>query len=167
MLAVATVATLAITAIACVVACSKDHDSVPAPTPSSSGALVLDMPPSAPTGAGRPPPPPSPSAVSPVTELVVGTGREATAGRTVKVHYDAFFPNGKKFETSRDRRPKSFVLGAGQVIRGWDSGIEGMKVGGRRRLVIPPELAYGSKGSLPTIPPNAVLVFEIELLDVR
>jgi FKBP-type peptidyl-prolyl cis-trans isomerase len=100
-------------------------------------------------------------------DLKVGTGATATAGKTVSVHYTGWLPNGTKFDSSRDRnQPFEFALGAGQVIRGWDEGVAGMKVGGRRQLVIPPDLAYGPQGSDP-IPPNATLVFDVELLGVK
>jgi FKBP-type peptidyl-prolyl cis-trans isomerase len=101
-------------------------------------------------------------------DLAAGTGKEATAGRTVVVHYTGWLPNGEKFDSSRDRnQPFNFTLGAGQVIAGWDEGVAGMKVGGRRKLVIPPDLAYGTAGAPPDIPPGATLVFDVELLDVR
>lgn len=97
-----------------------------------------------------------------------GEGKEATAGKVVLVHYTGWLPNGEKFDSSRDRNdPFSFTLGAGQVIAGWDEGVAGMKVGGRRKLVIPPDLGYGTAGAPPDIPPGATLVFEVELVDVR
>jgi FKBP-type peptidyl-prolyl cis-trans isomerase len=100
-------------------------------------------------------------------DMKVGTGTTATAGKTVSVHYTGWLPNGTKFDSSRDRnQPFEFQLGAGQVIKGWDEGVAGMKVGGRRMLVIPPDLAYGPNGSDP-IPPNATLVFDVELLGVH
>jgi peptidylprolyl isomerase len=101
-------------------------------------------------------------------DVVVGTGAEAATGKLVTVHYTGYFPDGSSFDTSRGQ-PAAFVitLGARQVIRGWEQGIPGMKVGGRRTLVIPPELAYGPQGRPPTIPPNAVLVFDVELLEVN
>jgi FKBP-type peptidyl-prolyl cis-trans isomerase FkpA len=100
--------------------------------------------------------------------LADGQGEEATAGKTVSVHYTGWLPNGEKFDSSRDRnQPFEFSLGAGQVIAGWDEGVAGMKVGGRRKLVIPPDLAYGTAGAPPDIPPGATLVFDVELLDVR
>ena len=115
-----------------------------------------------------------------ITELMkqdtrVGTGNEATAGRNVTVHYtgwlyDAGKPDhkGSKFDSSRDRNePFPFRLGAGQVIRGWDEGVAGMKVGGQRTLTIPPDYGYGARGAGGVIPPNATLVFDVELLDVR
>jgi FKBP-type peptidyl-prolyl cis-trans isomerase len=101
-------------------------------------------------------------------DLVKGNGTEATAGKSVQVHYTGWLPNGEKFDSSRDRNePFSFTLGAGQVIAGWDEGVAGMKVGGRRKLVIPPDLAYGTAGAPPDIPPGATLVFDVELLNVR
>ncbi|HEX6435112.1 MAG TPA: FKBP-type peptidyl-prolyl cis-trans isomerase [Gemmatimonadales bacterium] len=97
-----------------------------------------------------------------------GEGKEATAGKVVLVHYTGWLPNGEKFDSSRDRNdPFSFTLGAGQVIAGWDEGVAGMKVGGRRKLVIPPDLGYGTAGAPPDIPPGATLVFDVELLEVR
>ena len=99
---------------------------------------------------------------------VVGTGDEAKAGNRVSVHYTGTLESGRKFDSSRDRgEPFEFDLGAGRVIRGWDEGVAGMRVGGKRRLVIPPELGYGSRGAGSVIPPGATLVFEVELLGVR
>jgi FKBP-type peptidyl-prolyl cis-trans isomerase len=101
-------------------------------------------------------------------DLTVGQGKEAAAGKLVSVHYTGWLPNGEKFDSSRDRNePFGFTLGAGQVIAGWDEGVAGMKVGGRRKLVIPPDLGYGTAGAPPDIPPGATLVFDVELLDVR
>lgn len=101
-------------------------------------------------------------------DVATGQGAEATAGKSVSVHYTGWLPNGEKFDSSRDRnQPFGFTLGAGQVIAGWDEGVAGMKVGGRRKLVIPPDLGYGTAGAPPDIPPGATLVFDVELLDVR
>jgi|SRR5687768_16062538 len=120
------------------------------------------------------------SEIMSITQLIktdeqVGTGNEAVSGRQVTVHYTGWLydpskpdQKGKKFDSSRDRNdPFAFRLGAGQVIRGWDEGVAGMKVGGRRRLTIPPDMGYGARGAGGDIPPNAVLVFDVELLDVR
>jgi peptidylprolyl isomerase len=102
------------------------------------------------------------------TDMAVGQGDPAAAGRTVTVHYTGWLPNGTKFDSSRDRgEPFAFTLGAGQVIAGWDEGVKGMKVGGRRKLVLPPQLAYGDGGAPPTIPPGATLVFDVEVLKVE
>ncbi|HEX5647365.1 MAG TPA: FKBP-type peptidyl-prolyl cis-trans isomerase [Nitrospira sp.] len=101
-------------------------------------------------------------------DQVVGTGDTAVAGKTVSVHYTGWLENGKKFDSSVDRgQPFSFPLGAGRVIKGWDEGVQGMKVGGKRKLTIPSELGYGSRGAGGVIPPNATLIFDVELLGVR
>ena len=102
-----------------------------------------------------------------IQDLEIGTGAEATAGQTVGVHYTGRLTDGSKFDSSLDRgRPFSFKLGAGEVIQGWDQGIAGMKVGGKRRLTIPSALGYGARGYPPIIPANATLVFEVELVSV-
>ena len=103
-----------------------------------------------------------------IEELVIGTGAEAKKGQTVSVHYTGWLTDGKKFDSSKDHgRPFAFALGRGQVIQGWDDGVAGMKVGGKRKLTIPPEMGYGREGYPGAIPPNATLVFEVELLGVR
>lgn len=100
-------------------------------------------------------------------DVMVGGGATALPGSRVKVHYSGFLTTGEKFDSSRDRgQPFEFSLGAGEVIKGWDEGIIGMKVGGQRQLRIPPGLAYGSSGAGGVIPPNATLIFDVELLDV-
>ncbi len=122
---------------------------------------------------------PSPTATAPtpmqsakpqleIQDIVVGTGAAAKTGDIVTVNYVGTFTDGKKFDSSYDRnQPFSFKLGAGQVIKGWDQGLVGMKVGGKRRLVIPGDLAYGPQGFAGFIPPNATLIFEVELLSVQ
>jgi len=101
-------------------------------------------------------------------EIEAGKGVQATAGKTVKVHYTGTFPNGKVFDSSISRgEPIEFVLGTGRVIKGWDEGIALMKVGGKAQLVIPPQLAYGESGAGGVIPPNATLVFDVELVEVK
>ena len=103
-----------------------------------------------------------------VGDMVVGTGAEAIKGKLVSVHYTGWLTDGKKFDSSKDRgQPFQFPLGRGHVIQGWDQGVEGMKVGGKRKLTIPPELGYGAQGAGGVIPANATLVFEVELLGVR
>lgn len=101
-------------------------------------------------------------------DLTVGTGRLAELGDTASVHYTGWLADGKKFDSSVDRKePFSFRLGAGQVIKGWDEGVMGMKIGGKRKLTIPPQLGYGARGAGGVIPPNATLTFDVELLDLR
>ena len=108
------------------------------------------------------------------TDTVVGKGKAAVAGKSVEVHYTGWLHDeaaknkrGKQFDSSVGRGPFSFPLGGGRVIKGWDEGVAGMKVGGKRTLVIPPELGYGARGAGGVIPPNATLVFDVELLDVK
>lgn len=101
-----------------------------------------------------------------ITDLTIGSGDEATAGQAVTVNYRGTLENGKEFDSSYGRGPFRFPLGGGRVIQGWDEGVAGMKVGGKRKLVIPPDLGYGSRGAGGVIPPNATLIFEVELLEV-
>ncbi len=125
------------------------------------------------TGASTPPAPSStkgevvttPSGLQ-YEDLVVGTGAEASRGRTAVVHYTGTFTDGREFDSSRGGNPLEFQVGAGWVILGWEEGISTMKVGGKRKLTVPPNLAYG-EGGRGTIPPNATLVFEVDLLDVK
>ena len=100
-------------------------------------------------------------------DMVEGKGAEAAAGQRVSVHYTGWLTDGSKFDSSVDRNdPFQFALGAGMVIRGWDEGVQGMKVGGKRKLTIPPNLGYGAQGAGGVIPPNATLVFDVELLEI-
>jgi FKBP-type peptidyl-prolyl cis-trans isomerase len=101
-------------------------------------------------------------------DVVVGTGAQAQSGQQVNVHYTGWLTDGKKFDSSHDRNdPFTFVLGRGQVIKGWDLGVAGMRVGSQRRLIIPSHLGYGAQGAGGVIPPNATLIFDVELLGVR
>ena len=102
-----------------------------------------------------------------IEDLVVGEGAEATSGQNVEVHYTGWLTDGTKFDSSVDRgNPFNFPLGGGQVIQGWDQGVVGMRIGGKRRLTIPPHLGYGARGAGSVIPPSSTLVFEVELLGV-
>jgi FKBP-type peptidyl-prolyl cis-trans isomerase len=101
-------------------------------------------------------------------DVAVGTGADAVERSRVSVHYSGELTDGRPFDSSRDRgEPFAFTLGAGQVIAGWDEGVKGMKVGGRRKLVLPPQLAYGDGGAPPDIPPGATLVFDVEVLGIQ
>jgi peptidylprolyl isomerase len=102
-----------------------------------------------------------------VKDVAPGSGPEATSGSTVAVHYTGRLADGNEFDSSRGKQPFSFRIDAGEVIAGWDEGVKGMKVGGKRLLVVPPQLGYGDAGAGGVIPPNATLVFEVELLAVR
>ena len=101
-----------------------------------------------------------------IEDLVTGKGPEAVRGKSVQVHYTGWLLDGSKFDSSVGGEPFSFRLGAGEVIEGWDLGVAGMKVGGKRKLTLPPDLGYGARGAPPVIPPNATLVFEVELLGI-
>ena len=114
---------------------------------------------------GKAAPPPSDGIER--TDLTVGTGPAARKGQRLRMHYTGRLTSGATFDSSVGRQPFTFTLGGGQVIRGWDEGIVGMRVGGKRRLVIPPDLAYGAAGVPPQIPPNSTLVFEVELLGIE
>jgi FKBP-type peptidyl-prolyl cis-trans isomerase FkpA len=138
------------------------------------GAAQSAAAPAAPTTAAAPAEPAAPQVQ--VTDLKVGKGAEASVGSTVKVHYTGWFfkplavkQHGRKFDSSLDHgEPLEFRLGGGQVIKGWEQGVSGMKVGGKRSLIIPSELAYGKRGAPGgSIPPDSDLIFEVELLDVR
>ena len=119
-------------------------------------------------GPAPPPPVARPGGALGVDDVTIGTGPEAKPGDQVRVHYTGSLPDGTQFDASRPRgAPFEFRLGQGMVIKGFERGVVGMKVGGIRKLTIPPELGYGRKGAPPTIPPNATLVFEIELLDTK
>ncbi len=131
----------------------------------TGGLFVLQGP-----GAvlGAEPEPTTTSSGLQYVDLVTGDGREAHVGETAFVHYTGWLEDGTKFDSSVDRgEPFSFRLGAGRVIKGWDEGVVGMRIGTKRKLIIPPQLGYGSRGAGRIIPPNATLIFEVELLDLR
>ena len=161
--------------------CSGGDDPAPA-SGTAAGGGANDAPPAAPAGSMDTPPP---KVLAEPTETVtddglrivtfaIGNGTKASTGSTVSVHYTGWLQDdrgadgkGAQFDSSVERgQPIEFPLGAGRVIKGWDQGLEGMRVGGKRRLIIPPELAYGKRGRPPVIPQNATLIFDVELMDV-
>lgn len=130
-----------------------------------SGVFVLQGPGA---GLGAEPEPVKTSSGLEYVDLVTGDDREAHVGETAFVHYTGWLEDGTKFDSSVDRgEPFSFRLGAGRVIKGWDEGVVGMRIGTKRKLIVPPHLGYGSRGAGRIIPPNATLIFEVELLDLR
>jgi hypothetical protein len=168
-----------VTALLALAACNRVPEPDPAPkkdpAPASSTTTAANPNATLPGTIVPPPPgmtampmPPAGAGTLEKTDLKVGTGAEAKTGDTVKVHYTGTLTDGTKFDSSLDRNePFEFTLGKHMVIDGWDQGVPGMKVGGKRKLVIPGDMAYGPMGHPPKIPPNATLVFEIELLDVK
>ena len=137
---------------------TSPFDSSPIPLPTSVPTIAV-VSPVAPTSV-------------PITKLLIedtqiGTGTPAASGNNITVNYTGMFTDGKVFDTSTGKQPLTVVIGVGQVIPGWDQGILGMRVGGKRRLIIPSPLAYGEKGAGRVIPPNATLIFDIELLNVK
>ena len=155
---------LAMLAVVALAGCQQGKPGETAPPPSASPAI----PPSAQSAAPGAREVTTPSGLK-YQDLVVGDGAMAEPGNQVEVHYTGWLTNGTKFDTSLDPggRPYAFTLGAGMVIPGWDEGVKGLRVGGRRRLTIPPDLAYGERGSPPVIPANSTLVFEVELVSVK
>ena len=148
-------------AIVLLSACGKKEE---APKPPEPPALAI------PTATEAPKPSVTPDAApSWIVDLTPGTGALASDGKKISVHYTLWLEKDmKRIESSHDKnKPKTFVLGAGQVLRGWDLGIDGMKVGGKRKLILPPQLGYGGAGAPPSSPGNATLIFEIELLEVK
>jgi FKBP-type peptidyl-prolyl cis-trans isomerase len=141
-------------------------DTTTAATASAKKAAPAPSASAAPSAA--PVPPADPNAKLSSTDVLVGKGATTKTGDTVSVHYVGTLLDGKEFDSSRKRgTPFTFTLGKGQVIRGWDQGVVGMKIGGKRKLVIPPALAYGERGMGAVIPPNSTLTFEIELVDIK
>jgi hypothetical protein len=153
--------------------CSKlTEPPRPEPVQEGSGTAAAEpkqAPPPAPSPTPTPAAPPAdPNAKLEIKDLTVGKGPEAKAGDTVKVHYVGTLLNGPEFDASKKHgdQPFTFELGKGRVIKGWDEGVAGMKVGGKRKLTIPPHLGYGARGAGDRIPPNSTLVFEVELVEV-
>jgi len=161
---------LSVLALGCQTRVPEPESFAPAPQGSTASATT---PPVATPATALPTAPAAPASAKGVTALVkddakLGKGSAAKTGDTVRVHYTGTLLDGTKFDSSLDRsEPFEFTLGAGMVIKGWDDGIVGMKPGGKRKLTIPSELAYGKSGRPPVIPPDAPLVFDVELLEIK
>ncbi|MBX7219920.1 MAG: FKBP-type peptidyl-prolyl cis-trans isomerase [Blastocatellia bacterium] len=157
--------------VAAVLFYTRSNSSSPQPAPAAATTNQTTPPPPANPEvktANPTPTPTTPAAGLKVEDVKVGTGTEATTGKSVTVHYTGTLTDGTKFDSSLDsKQPLTFTLGTNGIIQGWNQGILGMKVGGKRKLVIPPDLAYGAQGRGPKIPPHATLNFDIELLDVK
>ena len=161
---------LALAALACLaLAGCKQQQSTESTTTTTTGAAVTEAQPSAPatSGATEGQERTLPGGLK-VIDVVVGSGPMAEPGKTVSVHYTGTLTDGTKFDSSLDRgQPITFPLGVGRVIRGWDEGLKGMRVGGKRKLTIPASMGYGDEGYAPVIPPGATLLFDVELVDVK
>jgi len=152
-----------------IIGCQSQKASKPAGTPTSSKPAAVQPSAVAPSG-GIPSGGPEIATASGLkyVDLVIGTGATPKPGQTAVVHYTGWLTDGKKFDSSVDRgTPFQFVVGQGRVIKGWDEGVSTMRVGGKRKLTIPPELGYGQRGAGGVIPPNATLIFEVELLEIK
>jgi FKBP-type peptidyl-prolyl cis-trans isomerase len=153
-----------ISSLVLIVACGGNEEKTTTPSVTANATAAQ-------TGGGPPPVSSQPTVTASglkIIEIKVGTGDEAQKGQTVSVHYTGWLADGTKFDSSLDRgQPLSFVLGAGQMIPGFDEGVAGMKVGGERRLILPPGLAYGAQGRPPKIPANSELTFDVQLVSVK
>jgi FKBP-type peptidyl-prolyl cis-trans isomerase FkpA len=167
---------VSVTVVALAFGCSRVVEPDPIDSKAGSApAANLPAAATAPTAAAKPAPKPQPQAAGGADkpadfvkqDVKLGTGAEAVKGKRIKVHYTGTLTDGSKFDSSVDRGdPFTFTLGAGEVIKGWDEGFAGMKVGGKRKLTIPYPMAYGESGRPPKIPPKATLIFDVELLGV-
>ena len=150
----------ALAVVALLATCGDGQEASPTPTPTATQVE-----------GGLPPVSGEPTVTASGLQFIdieVGTGDAPQSGQTVEVHYTGWLADGTKFDSSLDRgQPLSFVLGADQVIASWEEGVTSMKVGGKRRLIIPPELGYGERGYPPDVPPNAELIFDVELLAIK
>ena len=153
-----------IASLVLIVACGGNEEKTTTPSVTANATAAQ-------TGGGPPPVSAQPTVTASglkIIEIEAGTGDEAQKGQTVSVHYTGWLADGTKFDSSLDRgQPLSFVLGAGQMIPGFDEGVAGMKVGGERRLILPPGLAYGAQGRPPKIPANSELTFDVQLVSVE
>jgi len=161
-----------IASLVLIVACGGNEEKTTAPSVTANATpSVTANATAAQTGGGPPPVSSQPTVTASglkIIEIKVGTGDEAQKGQTVSVHYTGWLADGTKFDSSLDRgQPLSFVLGAGQMIPGFDEGVAGMKVGGERRLILPPGLAYGAQGRPPKIPANSELTFDVQLVSLQ
>jgi hypothetical protein len=160
------------TTLVLVVACGNGEEQEAGPSATSGTTGVVTPAATTAPGAGGPPPVSAQPTVTAdglqIIEVEAGTGDEAQSGQTVSVHYTGWLADGTQFDSSLDRgQPITFVLGSGQIIPGFDEGVTGMKVGEKRRLIMPPDLAYGAQGRPPVIPPNAELTFDVQLVSVQ